>query len=133
MHWTTMRVLVKNLGELMEQMASGEHMVTVPAVNTERMSLPEREAVKESWRLGLVSTSTALAKLLHLGNETRFVNPEWQEFRWTRREQVNENPYVMLAQRLLPVARKLISDYDEQLRADERKSRGGGASPAKPA
>lgn len=101
-------------GALLDEMAAGTHIVTVPAED----HWPELKKVVESWRLGIISMTTELAQVLHVDEDLRQVHQDYKRFDWPTPENLAENYYVKFARDgLLPLARRLICDYEAQVQA----------------
>jgi len=119
MDWSTIRVLTKNLGELLAQMEAGEHSYMASSDETGMEGGPH-QTVKGQWATAIQSVSVSLQLALNLEDRSDKVHSDLKYFTWPPFER---NYYVQLARSVYPLAVKLINDYDAQLDEESRTGR----------
>jgi hypothetical protein len=110
MDWTTIRVLTKNLRELLSEIDSGTHLEE----NIKGIKGPLGTATRESWRVGILTVLPSLLAELGLKEEVNSIHSSFKEFDWPLEESFKDNPYIRRAKATLEIAEKLISDYDAE-------------------
>jgi len=108
MDWTTVRVLTKNLKELLAEIDAGTHVAD------------EAGSTRETWRVGVLAVSSSLLAELSLKEDGRQIHHSWESFSWPGSEQFERNPYLIRAKATLGVAERLLADYDAETKKEQQ-------------
>ena len=103
MDWTTIRVLTKNLKELLSEIEAG----TYADGDIDNPS----SRFRESWAVGILTVLSSLLNELGLKEEVLSIGSYNEIFEYPKKKYKS---FVSRAKTILEVAEKLISDYDAE-------------------
>jgi hypothetical protein len=108
--WKVVRGLWRRLQELVGELDRGSCFS--PRKPEPGVTAPEGMLhLDDEWRLALVSTVGLLAEHLRIrfGSD---IHPDWARFSWATPDSISENPYVVMARRLIGVTKSLLAAID---------------------
>jgi hypothetical protein len=101
MDWLTIKVLTKNLKEILQEIETGSHLYE----DDFGMS-----CVKNTWSLSVITLSKSLQNELGHAKDDSGIHSSWEHF---KNQGLEKNPYVRDAIDIATLADKLLADYDQ--------------------